>query len=610
MPWEIIKSEREQLDALINCIRIPKGKSSEFEVTNPFQQTDVLKMRGCLHIGTTLMELIVHWTSFDVAYKSYCLMLSKDLQSLGRPIWPLDQTELNELELRMYELISVKEGIFPMKTHVFINHQMVDLTQGVRLFGSIMNMNGFAGERIGGMLKYMLNKGGKYPEKACMERYDALERDRIKLAYSRHNNKLSPVDNQFVKTLNPPSNISRDQPPDLNHVTSTDFRIRLYQKSRFNVHQKLSDKEVFDILHECRLYIISKVHGTEQDMTTALSKSSLCICWFIWQKTNIADQIKVHEHETFFHWLQSEMKRETFRTILCPFNTDSVLTMNVPCIIRLVRYLKGLQSYYKRAQVYGLSFCSRGMHCRSLVNDDINVMRNSWGLSTNMSTWCKGIDYKSIITKKSKSVGGVDNANYDPNFGHRTMDSRDQYMQANGYFRMHCPNEHLLHDVPFVSVTTRLSVKSRVIDRTDLRRSNNSDVDLDFPDPSQEVNFLEHVIVQDDDLTLDKCTTFFPCAYLYSTSVLILPCYKPHFVSPLSTDTSIAIKLKLSSAKPFRPDNLVVANEFAKYYAQCESSDISFLTFIDLHPSRCYCYKYAEDYGAHDCFINTKKFDY
>ena len=76
LPWNLTRGKREILDAHINCIIVPLGYSQDFQIINPFQQTDVLNMKGKFHAGITLMELIVHWSfkPFDIAYKAFYLL--------------------------------------------------------------------------------------------------------------------------------------------------------------------------------------------------------------------------------------------------------------------------------------------------------------------------------------------------------------------------------------------------------------------------------------------------------------------------------------------------------------------------------------------------------
>lgn len=97
-PWNLTLASRDKLDAHINCIIVPLGYSQDFQVVNPFQQTDVLNMKGKFLPGTTLMELLIHWSSkpFDIAYKAYYLLFSKASNSCeksGR--WMINCTNWN-----------------------------------------------------------------------------------------------------------------------------------------------------------------------------------------------------------------------------------------------------------------------------------------------------------------------------------------------------------------------------------------------------------------------------------------------------------------------------------------------------------------------------------
>lgn len=272
MPWEISKKQRENIDAFVNCVRIPSGYSQDFQVKSPFQQTDILKMAGSFHVGTTLMELFMHLVSshMDEAYQSYFLMFSKNVQSLSRLWYKGGSNDLLILDEKMKEMVGHKEGLFPIGTQVFINHQMSDLVRGVEMFGSVRNFNALRGETIGGTFKNLLRKGGPFPEFRCMEHYGQQESEKVTLAFDTdESNAMNKADKSFLKKLAAPSNLSKQ----MNVITgseelvSTEFRIRLSKKCQVDPVLDIcfTCLEIDQLLEECIHFIRAKLGCNDAD---------------------------------------------------------------------------------------------------------------------------------------------------------------------------------------------------------------------------------------------------------------------------------------------------------------------------------------------------------
>lgn len=279
------------------------------------------------------------------------------------------------------------------------------------------------------------------------------------------------------------------------------------------------------------------------------------------------------------------------------FRRMNLCRTDIANINRLVESISGKTDYFRRADIYGLSFSSRGLVNR--VATKCNKLAQTWDSTNEIKSWIKCIDY-------------LDNGS-----GKRTLDSLDFYGQTNGFIRLDCPSEALLHNVPFANISTRNSFRTRIIYDEDLRCMNNrreDDDHIETPPGQNEVNFMEHIGVQQEKYSIRERSMFFPCAFIYSTKVLLLPTHSKKF--PISKDPcsygsdSYDMKTIMEYAKPFPPDKLQIAEEFRKYYADCQADEISYITVIDQHPSRLFNFRYAQDQGAHDKYINSDEFDY
>ena len=101
------------------------------------------------------MELLMFWTEgcYDIAYKTYFLLLSKDIIELKRPHFPLnddgkvDEKYFDALQQKIYECLALHEGLFPLPASTFVFHELSHLPDQIRNFGPLKNTDAAAGER-------------------------------------------------------------------------------------------------------------------------------------------------------------------------------------------------------------------------------------------------------------------------------------------------------------------------------------------------------------------------------------------------------------------------------------------------------------------------------
>ena len=608
LPWNMTPANRHILDAHINCIIVPLGYSQDFQVTNPFQQTDVLNMKGKFHSGITLMELIVHWSfsPFDIAYKAYYLLFSKALMELTRKKWAIDERieMLHELERKINVLASIHEGILPLALQDFINHQMVDLCFGILLFGSTSGFNSFALERAGGIFKRWLKKGGVATEIGIMDKYDFIEQHMIDAIYSQKLKDIFKVPTKYKKVFEAINQRALMDNLDPNQLHFTDQRICLHDRIEQQSNgAHLSKSEVYFLLEELYKFIIMKIRVEGHHDSQAGYDSALCrvfYCFYGYRNSRIRLQDVTFEEyfDEVCDILGTDNAEETLlnvygigRLIGC-LKKDGYLTADHADILLVSEFRSDLSNnmvVYKNAHVYGLTFRSR-----KITNAD--ELKHNWNSPDNIKSWVKFIDYANEDTTQNTS------------FGRRAYNSTDKFMNINYFFRIDFPKEFQLHGMAIANGTSRNTFKTKCIHPIEWRKptsskrsssssssSANQEASIQAPLDNDENNYLEHILVGNERSSLHQKSIFIPCVYFYATKVMIIPYHVKNFKFPAKTDAA-SLRKCINDAKPLLLKNksIDIAREFIAYYAKCQPSAISFITMIDMHPSKCLDYSFNE----------------
>ena len=622
LPWRMTPLNRHILDAHINCIIVPLGYSQDFQVTNPFQQTDVLNLKGKFHAAMTLMELMVHWSfkPFDIAYKAYYLLFSKALMVLTKKKWSTHERidMLMDIEQKINVLASIHEGIFPLAMQDFINHQMVDLCFGILLFGSCSGFNSFALERAGGIFKRWLKKGGVATEIGIMDRYDLFENHRIDAIYNQKLNEIFKVqptkDKQVFADINQRALMDNLDP---NQLHFTDQRICLHDRIEKNNEDHVSDGEVYALLEDCYKYIIMKIRLEEHHDSQAGYDSALCrvfYSFYSYQKKSLSpDETFQNYFEDVHSFSGTENPEKILRSkyfigphigCLPQYSYMQATVEDLHQVLELVSELKTNMVVYQNAHVYGLTFKSR-----KIIN--ANNLKYNWNSPEHIQSWVKFIDYTNYEDTTTKT-----------SFGRRAYNSTDKYMNINYFFRINFPNESHLHGMAFANGTSRNSFKTKCINPEEWYQptpsklkegsknsssssssssSSNSSSDqestIHAPDNNDENNYLEHILVGDEKRSLHQKSTFIPCVYFFATKVMIIPYHVSNFKFPESELlNAISLRKCIDTAKPLLLKNksIDISPDCKKFYASCEPHAVNFLTMIDLHPAKCLEYSFND----------------
>ena len=132
---------------------------------------------------TSLMPLIMHFSTMNAAYKNYFLMFSEDIINLLSPCFA--DNEINDLYWNFVEDMALKEGLFPIfDTTLAGNHQIIDLPKYIFKFGTIKGWWSMAGERSISTMKAFLPSGGQQSEKTTFNKYSEWEEPTTHTAYN------------------------------------------------------------------------------------------------------------------------------------------------------------------------------------------------------------------------------------------------------------------------------------------------------------------------------------------------------------------------------------------------------------------------------------------
>jgi len=623
-PWTLAPASQDRIDALINSVLVPFGEAKAFEVAiTMFQQTSMLKMAGAHHILITLMPLILFWASpdIDVAYKSYFLMLQKDLSFVLKPTWR-DSNELDYAEDTINELAALHEGLFPLSEQVMIQHQFVHFHQFIREYGAISNAQGFSGERNAGILKkFMKRTSGSNNEYGVVHEYESRELKSKRNWYQNIGNQITSSKDSNESVLLGPS-LHYD--PVIEQIISTEHRVVLNQKAVYP--QFVSNDAKFEQF--CHLLIAMRSYGQliqPVDAGSLFETSPLLRCVFCSRR--LVPQYKQLNHlgwtdlllmmgRMHIDYLNGKDVSRDYREFTwsnCVARDETVLKSGQFLLKDLI-ILVGLfdsvfSSYYKNAVIYGTKFKSRGMdhhegmyaHTDPMVYDqqqrgDKSSLSSNWHFKDQYSSWCK-------LRKDLSSGDSITN---------QAINSNHRYAQVNGFFRIQSIDDPIFHNVPFAFITPRDVFYTKCISENELNPPGLKK--LQIPTPSEEINFLTHVAASNNYNYIhcrQACDHITPLISFFSTNVLVLPMYKKLFTLELRKNNLQSHSNAVNGSIPYSLSQKNISDDkrglYANYLPNVTRSDISFLTLIDLHPARCFCFKYESMTDLK--YINVHSFD-
>jgi hypothetical protein len=149
--WQMSDVRMSKADAIMAAVRIPYGYKGTSQIYNPFKQTGNLTGMQAITLVTTYLPLLVTFSNIRSEYKIFISMLASVISDLMAPTISVE--EVSWISNRIYELVALKEGLFPDSEARIVWHQLTDLPDAIHLFGPLMCWSALSGEREIGSLK-------------------------------------------------------------------------------------------------------------------------------------------------------------------------------------------------------------------------------------------------------------------------------------------------------------------------------------------------------------------------------------------------------------------------------------------------------------------------
>ncbi len=170
-PWLLKKGEIDRADAVLNCILLPSGSKDHFNVKNMLNVPSFAKGVEKIRYMCSYLTFCLSFTDVKTEYLklfSLCANVCSDIQS---PTFDIreDPTSYKEcltvdnLFLRVVEMLSLFECMLPDTVQTFANHELLDIVASIKDFGPIHCWWTLAGERVMHKIKICTPTGGVSP---------------------------------------------------------------------------------------------------------------------------------------------------------------------------------------------------------------------------------------------------------------------------------------------------------------------------------------------------------------------------------------------------------------------------------------------------------------
>lgn len=543
-PWELSRQDKLRIDCMIECINMPKGYSKNFDVRRICHEKWAIKGSGYITILTALLPIIASCAhDLPKPYKAFLEMVADDFTDLLAV--EIDPNKIEELFLRIKELLGIKEGLFPDSEAQAIFHQILHLRSTLENFGPLRTAWSMAGERS-------INRVKKY----CQRYYEQ--------------NNLTAYNNYEVMQLQQAYNFSLSdlyREKEMQQFTNDESKIFVHDGKLFyddkmiyieNIEfpkHKLEPYESNNLLCSVLLEIFDLAG---RDLTRALDNSVLFRLYKVFVEANIKNKFGVN----YFTFLQQ-------------INIFRLQSRNTPLQNKIgelsdgelgkdhnLEYLHKIEEdltfvpVCRKAVVYGIKFKSRGIeYCETT---EPVLVRRKYGSEQSYDVYfpSKEVNDLAIKWKESKSTWAKirifnDFDSLKRIFHNSYVDSIEsvRYVQNNYFFSMNMKKwgETLIDNRLFANVSARFVKENRIhcVEKID----NNQQIPL-----------------------YDSVNSFVPLSNYYSTAVafcafgkskngIIMPCYN-----------------KISK------DNFFHGKE--KYFCDDDKLKAEHLYMIDVHPER------------------------
>jgi hypothetical protein len=481
-----------KIEALVLCLNIPSGFSSDFQAQFIFQQTGLLHGMGKIQSITVLMPLIctiLAWEGLNTnkAYITFYHMLSLGYIDLLSPVFTDKQIE--DLTNRILELIMLHEGLYPIQESTICWHQMLDTVRHITKFGPLRCWWEMFGERSLAGIKKFVPYGGSSYDKSVLKKYSAFENEKVKNAYCFSLDDIFNTKNNAKRTQNQKK--INDQINNVITISVSGDNLK-YADDKFLLIKKILSKhpdftdmkfnqfELSCLLDEFLLEVKKKCRSKSE----AYHKSPIYRMYTVF---HFHKQTLMFRNYSFYEFLKycidettdfyknfSRLRSDSFLKIeyLSDIQNYNEIEQDGYFIIEDIRVVKKIivnfaPFRFSEALVFGTWMKSRGSACSELQDSEFsptnpyNTLKNHWYNTHNISSWFK---YRYHFLK----------CRNDDEFGFDKY-QKILFGQFNYFFRVYLPGEPLLHGLPMASAVCRMPSIDKYMNTIDLKANKQRD---------------------------------------------------------------------------------------------------------------------------------------
>ncbi len=401
---------------------------------------------------TTFCKYDLAFTTLTKEYKNFLALFSDLLSDVLSP--SVTDSYIADLFLRTVEALCLWDAMLPDSEQYYCVHELLDVVNGLSMFGPARGWWALAGERFMSKIKQFCPQGGTNYLKVVYDRFVAYE------SSIRHNFIPNSVDDADMF-----DNINGD---------FTNWKIRLLGSHKVYAWNPYLANKFYDYLADftclweievlSRMELFSsfyRLYKTYKN-STHIHRESSFVEWIVKIVDSDIKSVKVVGTEEMkarslvlekFHLLKVDLEvggfsEQNFTTLRQLGRTNTILI----CDFKTVMQIYDFQPVcYKTATIKGLKFKARGAHaCETepptllgdykddkdklrIPSNPLNDLKKHWFDSA--TTFSKVRNYKSAIA-------GV-------------IPSEEVYVQNDAFFCLCLPNDSFLHNTKFAMVTAR-----------------------------------------------------------------------------------------------------------------------------------------------------------
>lgn len=485
------KSKRNKADGWINAIMVPSGHKQNFQIQHFFRRSGFLRVESMLKWCINLMDFTMSaFDDYSEEYKEFFAMVSMDFAEIFSPL--IDVKEIMPLFYKWVETCATHEGMFPESESLIPWHQLVDCVQQMKHFGPLPLWWAFSGERVNGIIKRFVPRGGTSLEKVVFDRVLRLEKITIQNAYNftagsltkeyfKHDiinpspgekhftvRKVEGKDTLFYSdeifvlhkniTISKAKKLNKHSVDDKGIIFTTEEMNSLIETICTNVRKRC--KSISECLINCRLFRL-QWYCERDDL--AIGKS------FMQWANDLLKLFTVHktlnpswELTQEFDW---ELVKEDFDDFETYLEETKVFTKNDLWFLFEIVSEGFACRMFSAATIFGVKFKSRGFDCkeksttptvkdipygtqngnngRYWPDNPKNKLKYHWHKKKSYSSWAK---IRCNIKTSKDNQCGVEDYNNKKNY---------LYGQFNFFIQLYFPKDSFINNFNAASVTLR-----------------------------------------------------------------------------------------------------------------------------------------------------------